>query len=179
MEFSPDVFVCGLGAKLRIVLAGVQVKVQARKTSRCQFDCCVMCNPPMRLESYLTSNCGGRGMKIGVAGYLPSDWRRIDTAATQRVVAAGFSGAHAFINKPLEADPKDVARVKRAYEEAGLVVAQTNGWYECLISPDQATRAEGIRGMQALVRIGKQLDTRFVYVRPGSITQTGTGGHTR
>ena len=47
-------------------------------------------------------------MKIGVAGYLPSDWRAIDLAATRRVVNAGFSGGQVFINKPLEADAADV-----------------------------------------------------------------------
>ena len=112
-------------------------------------------------------------MKIGVAGYLPSDWRKIDVAATRRVVNAGFSGGQVFINKPLETDPADVARVKQAFDEAGLVVAQTNGWYECLINPDDAVRAEGIKGLQALIHIGRQLDTRFVYVRPGSINPNG------
>jgi sugar phosphate isomerase/epimerase len=112
-------------------------------------------------------------MKIGVAGFLPDDWRNIDLVATRRVVAAGFSGGQVFVNKPLEANAKDIARVKAAFDEAGLVVAQTNGWYECLINPDEATRQEGIRGMQALVRIGRQLDTRFVYVRPGSINPRG------
>jgi sugar phosphate isomerase/epimerase len=112
-------------------------------------------------------------MKIGVAGYLPSDWRAIDVAATRRVIDAGFSGCHIFFNKPLEADPKDVARVKQAYDKAGLVVAQTNGWYENLIDANEATRAEGIRGAAALIRIGRQLDSCFVYIRPGSMNPKG------
>ena len=112
-------------------------------------------------------------MKIGVAGFLPSDWRKIDVTATRRVVAAGLSGGQVFVNKPLEADRMDVIRVKNAFDEAGLVVAQTNGWYECLINPDGATRAEGIRGLQALIRIGRQLETHFVYVRPVSINPNG------
>jgi len=113
-------------------------------------------------------------MKLGVAGFLPMDWRKIDVAATQRVVAAGFSGAHAFFDRPLEVETADVLRVKQAYQEAGLVVAQTNGWYECLIHADEAVRAEGIRGLQALTRIGRLLDSLFVYVRPGSMN---LGGH--
>ncbi len=112
-------------------------------------------------------------MKIGVAGYLPSDWRRIDLAATRRVRAAGFSGAQVFLDRPLQAEAEDIARVKQAFDDAGLVVAQTNGWYESLINPDEAIRVEGIRGMQALVRAGRQLNTRFVYVRPGSINPNG------
>jgi L-ribulose-5-phosphate 3-epimerase len=112
-------------------------------------------------------------MKIGVAGFLPSNWRQITVADTRRVVDAGFSGCHAFIDRPLEADDHEVMRLKKAYQDAGLVVAQTNGWYECLINPDEAVRSEGIRGMQALTRIGRLLDSRFVYVRPGSMNPQG------
>lgn len=112
-------------------------------------------------------------MKIGVAGFLPSNWRQISMADTQRVVAAGFSGCHAFIDRPLEAEDTEVLHLKKAYQDAGLVVAQTNGWYECLINPDEAVRSEGIRGLQALTRIGRMLDSRFVYVRPGSMNPKG------
>ncbi|MCS7060201.1 MAG: sugar phosphate isomerase/epimerase [Anaerolineae bacterium] len=112
-------------------------------------------------------------MKIGVAGYLPIDWRKIDTAATRRVREAGFSGAHIFIERPLLAELSELVRVKQAYDEAGLAVAQTNGWYECLIHPDEATRAEGIKGLSQLIRIGRVLDSCFVYVRPGSINPNG------
>jgi sugar phosphate isomerase/epimerase len=112
-------------------------------------------------------------MKIGVSGFLPMDWRKIDLAATRRVVAAGLSGGQVFVNRPLEVDLAEMAPVKRAFDEAGLVVAQTNGWYESLINPDEAVRAEGIRGMQALTRIGRSLDTCFAYIRPGSINPNG------
>ena len=113
-------------------------------------------------------------MKIGVAGYLPADWRQIDIVATRKVVAGGFSGGQVFFSDPLEAQASEVKRVKQAFDDAGLVVAQTNGWYECLINPDERIRAEGIKGLSALVRLGRQLDTRFVYVRPGSMNP---GGH--
>lgn len=112
-------------------------------------------------------------LKIGVAGYLPADWRMIDAAATRRVREAGFSGAHIFVDRPLQAELSEFKRIKAAYDEAGLVVAQTNGWYECLINPDEATRAEGIRGLSQLIRIGRILDSHFIYVRPGSINPNG------
>jgi sugar phosphate isomerase/epimerase len=112
-------------------------------------------------------------MKLGVAGFLPTDWRMIDLVATKRVVNAGFSGGQVFINKPLEAEAEDIKRVKQAFADAGLVVAQTNGWYECLINPDESVRREGIKGLSQLIRIGRQLDTRFVYVRPGSMNPNG------
>lgn len=123
-------------------------------------------------------------MKLGVAGQLahpdepdavllPPDWRAIDAAAAQRVRRAGFRGAQLFIHRPLEADPDDLQRVKRAFAAAELEVAQVNGWYEPLCSYDDATRAEGVRGMQALVRIGRMMDTPSVYVRPGGHNPNG------
>ncbi|GIV83035.1 MAG: epimerase [Candidatus Roseilinea sp.] len=123
-------------------------------------------------------------MKLGVAGQLarpdepnavllPPDWRTIDAAATRRVRQAGFRGAQLFIQRPLEADPQEVRRVKRAFDAAGLEVAQVNGWYEPLCSYDDAARAQGVRGMQALVRIGRMVDAPSVYVRPGGHNPNG------
>jgi sugar phosphate isomerase/epimerase len=101
-------------------------------------------------------------------------WRRIDRAAAERVRAAGFCGASVVIDRPLEADAPAVRRVKAAFDAAGLDVAQANGWYECLVNPDDALRAAGIAGLQALCRWGRLLDAPTVYVRPGSLNP---GGH--
>ncbi|BCX02819.1 MAG: epimerase [Candidatus Roseilinea sp.] len=123
-------------------------------------------------------------MKLGVAGVLaypdepdavllPPDWRTIDVAAARRVREAGFRGAQLFIPRPLEADPGDVRRVQHAFDAAGLEVAQVNGWYEPLCSYDDAVRAAGVRGMQALVRIGRMVNAPSVYVRPGGHNLNG------
>lgn len=111
-------------------------------------------------------------MKLGVAGMLPP-WRQIDRAAAERVVAAGFRGASVVIDRPLEADRASVLRVRQAFAEAGLAVAQANGWYECLVNPDDALRAAGVAGLQALCRWGRLLDAATVYVRPGSLNPRG------
>jgi len=111
-------------------------------------------------------------MKLGVVGLLP-EWHAIDRAAAQAVRAAGFLGAAIIIGQPLDADPADLRRVKTALDEAGLEAAQTNGWYEVLVHPDEATRAQGIAGAQALVRIGRVLNAHNVYIRPGSINPHG------
>lgn len=116
-------------------------------------------------------------MKLAVAGLLPSDWRAIDEAACQRVLDAGFAGISVVVNKPLEATPEDGLRVRRALDATGLVCAQANGWYECLINKDPTIRAEGVRGHQALTRIGRQLNAHCVYVRPGSHNPSGHWWH--
>jgi sugar phosphate isomerase/epimerase len=111
-------------------------------------------------------------MKLGVVGLLP-EWHAIDRAAAQAVRAAGFKGASIIIGKPLEADPADLRRLKAALDEAGLEAAQSNGWYEVLVHPDLAIRAQGIAGAQALVRIGRFLNAGNVYIRPGSLNPHG------
>jgi sugar phosphate isomerase/epimerase len=112
------------------------------------------------------------GMKLGVAGLLPG-WEQIDREAAQRVCKAGFRGASIFFDRPLEASPKGAQNLKAILEDAGLAVAQANGWYEVLVNPDERLRAEGIKGIQALCRLGRVLDAASVYVRPGSLNPRG------
>ena len=116
-------------------------------------------------------------LKIGVAGLLPLDWRKIDVPVVQAVRSAGFSGVSVVIDKPLQADKADVLRVKSALDAGGIKCAQANGFYECLINSDDALRREGIRGHNALVRIGRSLDAEVVYIRPGSHNPKGHWWH--
>jgi sugar phosphate isomerase/epimerase len=111
-------------------------------------------------------------MKLGVVGLMPA-WPQIDRAAAERVRAAGYRGVSIFFDKPLEADPAAVRKLKTALDEADLEAAQANGWYEVLVHPDEATRAQGVAGLEALTRIGRALDARTVYVRPGSLNPHG------
>ncbi len=111
-------------------------------------------------------------MKLGVVGLLPP-WEQIDAAAARRVRAAGYRGVSIFFHKPLEADAAAVRKLKAALDEADLEAAQANGWYEVLVHADEQLRAEGIRGLQALTRIGRVLDAKTVYVRPGSLSAAG------
>ncbi|RPJ43542.1 MAG: sugar phosphate isomerase/epimerase [Chloroflexi bacterium] len=111
-------------------------------------------------------------MKLGVVGLLPP-WEQIDEEAARRVRAAGFCGVSIFFQRPLETDLVAVRKLKSALDAAGLEVAQANGWYEVLVHPDESLRAEGIRGVQALCRIGRVLDAPSVYVRPGSLNPRG------
>jgi sugar phosphate isomerase/epimerase len=111
-------------------------------------------------------------MKLGVVGLLPS-WEQIDLDAAQRVRAAGYRGVSIFFQRPLAADLAAVKKLKSILEAAGLEVAQANGWYEVLVHPDDQLRAEGVAGLQALTHIGRWLDAKTVYVRPGSLNPRG------
>jgi sugar phosphate isomerase/epimerase len=123
-------------------------------------------------------------MKLGVAGQLPkhnsgqpaffpADWRDIDVVTTQRVRGHGFRGAQWFINRPLESDDADIARVSAAFQAADLENCQLNGWYEPICSYDEAIRAEGLRGAERLIRIGAATQAVSVYIRPGGHNPNG------
>jgi sugar phosphate isomerase/epimerase len=123
-------------------------------------------------------------MKLGVAGqlpklseatpaFLPGDWRMITRTDTARVRAHGFAGSQWFINKPLDAANTDLDRVARAFADEDLEICQLNGWYEPICAYDNALRAEGVRGAERLVRIGRQVNAVSVYIRPGGHNPAG------
>jgi sugar phosphate isomerase/epimerase len=113
-------------------------------------------------------------MKLGINPIPDLDWRQKDwIASTQRWRSMGFKSATVFIHKPLESQPDDLLPVKQALAAAGLAVNQANGWHECLVNPDPAARAEGIKGMQSLCRYGAYLEAHSVYIRPGSLNPNG------
>jgi sugar phosphate isomerase/epimerase len=111
-------------------------------------------------------------MKLGVAGIV-SEWSQIDAAGARKVREYGFRGLSVFFSRPLEADLQKVKALKPVLDDAGLETAQANGWYEALVNPDDALRAEGVRGLEALCRAGRVLDAETVYVRPGGLNPRG------
>jgi sugar phosphate isomerase/epimerase len=111
-------------------------------------------------------------MKLGVVGLLPP-WEQIDIGSARQVRSAGYRGVSIFFQRPLEADLTAVSRLKSVLDSAGLEVAQANGWYEVLVNPDDALRAQGVQGLQALIHIGRVLAAKSVYVRPGSHNPRG------
>ncbi len=111
-------------------------------------------------------------MKLGVVGLLPP-WEQISLADARRVRAAGYHGVSIFFPRPLETNPAAVRQLKAILDDAGLEAAQANGWYEVLVHPDPHLRAQGTRGLQALTRIGRLLEAKSVYVRPGSLNAHG------
>lgn len=111
-------------------------------------------------------------MKLGVAGLI-SQWDAINVESARLVRQAGFLGASIFFQQPLEVDKNKVLALKDILDFAELEVAQANGWYEVLIHPDDCLRKDGIRGVQALCKIGRMLGAASVYVRPGSINPKG------
>jgi len=123
-------------------------------------------------------------MKLGIAGigYGPNHdiprllppWREFDEAAAECILQHGFSGAALYVGRPLAVDWADVRRVGQVCQQAGLDIAQANGRYNDLVTPDEAERAEGVRAFQALLRVGRAWNAQTVYVRPGGLNPQGS-----
>ena len=114
-------------------------------------------------------------MKLGVAGIV-LEWNKIDAAGARRVREYGFRGLSVFFSRPLETDLEQVKPLKSLLDDAGLEAAQANGWYEALVNPDDALRAEGVRGLGTLCKAGQLLSAKTVYVRPGGLDPRGHWG---
>lgn len=85
----------------------------------------------------------------------------------------GFNGVSVFFDKPLQTSITEAGQILKIFQDVGFEVAQTNGWYECLVNPDETLRKEGIRGMQKLCALGAALESPSVYVRPGGLNPAG------
>jgi sugar phosphate isomerase/epimerase len=116
-------------------------------------------------------------IKLGVAQVIPELNPGASSAITPEIAGKirgmGFRGVSVFLQKPLETSIDDVIDVKRTLDAAGLEVAQANGWYECLVNPDDDLRHSGIRGLEALARLGREMGALSVYVRPGGLNPRG------
>ena len=113
-------------------------------------------------------------MKLGVACSPEiidgkADWRSFATFWHTH----GFDGASVFFNKPLDTTFDDAKQILRIFKELNFEAAQANGWYECLVNPDENLRKEGIRGFIKLCQLGAVIEAPSVYVRPGGMNPAG------
>ena len=111
-------------------------------------------------------------MKLGVAGIV-SEWTQIGADEARRVRGYGFHGLSVFFSDPIAAEVRKVGELRRILNGEGLEAAQANGKYEALLHPEEARRAEGVRALEALCRVGSVLGAPTVYVRPGGLNPNG------
>src|SRR5437016_5579976 len=104
-------------------------------------------------------------MKLGVAGMIPGDNRKVDTEALARVRSAGFSGCSLFLPAADEVSAGEIERLRTVFGRAGLRVAQVNARYQDLVQRDASLRRAGIATLGAAVRAAAALAADTVYVR--------------
>ena len=84
-------------------------------------------------------------MLLGAAGRIPGDWRNITPELLAEVAGEGFGALNVIVQDPVSMTSRDIARLKAMFEEAGILVGQTNGAYGGgLVSPDRGEREAAI-----------------------------------
>ena len=113
-------------------------------------------------------------MLLGAAGRIPGDWRSVNVAALKEARREGFSVLNVVVGEPATMGNADIERLKSMFEEAGLLVGQTNGSYGgALVSPDNVERTRAIEFMKRMCGLTALLEAPNTYLRPGSLNPAG------
>ena len=113
-------------------------------------------------------------MLLGAAGRIPGDWRSVNVAALKEARREGFSVLNVVVGEPATMGNADIERLKSMFEEAGLLVGQTNGSYGgALVSPDNGERTHAIEFMKRMCGLTALLEAPNTYLRPGSLNPAG------
>lgn len=113
-------------------------------------------------------------MKLAVAGLVPSDLREITAGRLAEIRRMGFAGASWHVGDAGALDEGSCTRVRVAFEEAGLVLAQVlPPQHPSLVHPDPTQRAAGVQLMAQCCRLTQWLGGGNLYVRPGSVNPKG------
>ena len=113
-------------------------------------------------------------MLLGAAGRIPGDWRNITLELLAEVASEGFGALNIIVQDPNSMTAQDAALLKAMFEEAGIVIGQTNGGYGGgLVSPDESERESAIEFARRMCGLTAQLGAPNTYLRPGSLNPVG------
>ena len=113
-------------------------------------------------------------MLLGAAGRIPGNWRNITPELLAEVAGEGFGALNIIVQDPASMTSQDVARLKAMFEEAGVLIGQTNGAYGGgLVSPDIGEREAAIEFARRMCGLTAQLGSPNTYLRPGSLNPKG------
>ena len=115
-------------------------------------------------------------MRFGLNGcFLPANLDDITPALCQRVRGFGFGG---IFTRFRENDPRDTPRhkadrVRKVLADSGIQMYQATGFWQNLITSDETQRAEGVRTLQAALRLAGWMGSRAIDTGPGSMNPRG------
>ncbi len=113
-------------------------------------------------------------MLLGAAGRIPGNWTNITADLLEETASEGFGSLNVIVTDPTAMGPDDADRLKAMFEDAGMVVGQTNGAYGgALVSPDEGERASGIEFVRRMCTLTRRLGAPNTYLRPGSLNPGG------
>jgi len=115
-------------------------------------------------------------MRLGMSGcFLPANMNDIDGAMCRRVRDAGFSGIFTRFrdNDPLTTPREDAQRLKSLLADQGVLLFQTTGYWQNLVTSDETARAQSVRVLQAALRLAGWMGARGIDTGPGSMNPAG------
>lgn len=115
-------------------------------------------------------------MRFGMSGaFLPDDMDELTPVLCQRVRQMGFSGIFTRFRKndPHTTPRSKAERVRKLLADEGLRLFQVTGYWQNLVTPDEAARAESVRTVQAALRLAGWLGARGIDTGPGSMSPDG------
>ena len=95
-------------------------------------------------------------MRFGISGcFLPDDMDALTPEMCQRVRALGFSGIFTRFraNDPHTTPQAKAQRVRDMLAGEGVRLFQATGYWQNMVTPDEAVRGETVRTVQAALRL--------------------------
>lgn len=117
-------------------------------------------------------------MRLAISGgVLPPHIDEFTTEHARRVRELGFTGLFTRfdLDDPFETTEASIRRVRAILDDHGLDMVQAIGHRPPLIHPDEAVRQQGIRVLQAALRIAGGLHAHSCHTGPGSLAQNVVG----
>jgi sugar phosphate isomerase/epimerase len=114
-------------------------------------------------------------MRLGVAGeIIPRNLSDVTEVVAERLASFGFTGVGThFLGEPETIPATDLHRVRDLLAAHGIRVAQSWGWHQPLVHPDDTVRRAGVRRLQHAVRVAADLGAVTVMSGPGSRSSAG------
>lgn len=115
-------------------------------------------------------------MRLGMSGcFLPANMNDLTPEMCRRVRAAGFSGIFTRFrdNDPLTTPKADAERLKALLADEGVALFQTTGYWQNLVTSDEAARANSVKVLQAALKLTGWMGGRGIDTGPGSMNPDG------
>jgi len=107
--------------------------------------------------------------------FLPANMNDFSSAMCREVRELGFSGVFTRFreNDPLTTSREDAQRLKSLLADEGVSLFQVTGYWQNLVTSDEAARAQSVRVLQAALRLASWMGARGIDTGPGSMNPAG------
>lgn len=115
-------------------------------------------------------------MRFGVCGgECPSNMDDLTAEFCKEVRSLGYSGIYCRFreNDPFATTEAQCRRARAILADNGIELYQVTGYWQCLIHPDEAQRAEAVRTLRRALEIARWLGARGIDTGPGSMNPRG------